>query len=248
MKIIVFSNKKGGVGKTTSALCFATALSTLSKKILCIDMDSQANFTAVSGGEKEVEGTFDFMKGESLNDVIQKNVCYDFIGADKRLSKAEIAFDTIGRESILRRAMTKVSGYDYCIIDTPPAMGILTLNALTAADEVIICCQADAFSVQGLAEFRQNIEGIQQNYNTRLKVAGILMTRHNPRTTITKQLEKVFGQAARAMNTRVFNTAIRENTAIKEAQAMKQNIFDYAPMSNGALDYMKFIKEYLGDL
>lgn len=247
MKIIAFTNKKGGVGKTTSALCTAAYLSVLGKKVLAIDMDSQSNFTQASDGEKGVQGVFDFMKGAPLEDVLQNAPRYDFIGADKRLSKAASEFDDVGREHILEYALKPVVGYDYCIIDTPPSMEILTLNALTAADEVIICCQSDGFSVAGLADMKHNIEGVQRWYNSRLKVGGILMTRYNPRTMIAKQLAEIFREAAETMDAKVFQNYIRENTAIRESQVMKQDIYTYKPTSHGAEDYAAFVREYLGD-
>lgn len=247
MKIIAFTNKKGGVGKTTSALCTASYLSFLGKKVLAIDMDSQSNFTQASNGEKGVQGVFDFMKGAPLEDVIQHGARYDFIGADKRLSKSASEFDDVGREHILEFALKQVAGYDYCIIDTPPSMEILTLNALTAADEVIICCQSDGFSVAGLADMKHNIDGVKRWYNPRLKVGGILMTRFNPRTMIAKQLADIFQKAAHTMDAKVFTNYIRENTAIREAQVMRQDIYTYRPTSHGAEDYAAFVREYLGD-
>ena len=247
MKIIAFTNKKGGVGKTTSALCTASYLSVLGKKVLAIDMDSQSNFTQASNGEKGVQGVFDFMKGAPLEDDIQHGTRYDFIGADKRLSKAASEFDDVGREHILEFALKQVGGYDYCIIDTPPSMEILTLNALTAADEVIICCQSDGFSVAGLADMKHNIDGVKRWYNPRLKVGGILMTRFNPRTMIAKQLADIFQKAAHTMDAKVFTNYIRENTAIREAQVMRQDIYTYRPTSHGAEDYAAFVREYLGD-
>lgn len=186
------------------------------------------------------------MKGAPLEDVLQNAPRYDFIGADKRLSKAASEFDDVGREHILEYALKPVAGYDYCIIDTPPSMEILTLNALTAADEVVICCQSDGFSVAGLAGMKHNIEGVQKWYNSRLKVGGILMTRYNPRTMIAKQLAEIFREAAETMNAKVFQNYIRENTAIREAQVMKQDIYTYKPTSHGAEDYAAFVREYLG--
>lgn len=246
MKIIAFSNKKGGVGKTSSTLCTAAYLGIRGKKVLAIDMDSQSNFTYASKGEPNVQGVFDFMKGAPLRDVLQNSEHYDFIGADLRLSKADSEFEDIGKEFILRNRLKTVKNYDYILIDTPPSMGILTLNALAASNEVVICCQCDGFSLHGLSEMKKNISGVKEYYNSDLNVAGILMTRYNPRTALTKNLSEIFAKAAKTMNTKVFENYIRENTSIRESQVMQTDLFSHAPHSNGALDYTAFIHEYLG--
>lgn len=248
MKILAFSNKKGGVGKTTSALCVAAYLSVLNKKVLAIDLDGQGNFTNASRGEDNVQGTLEFMKGAPLEDVLQKNERYDFIGADRRLSEHERDFDDFEREKHLRNALNNIENekYDYVVLDTPPSMGVITLNALAAADEVVICCQADGFSVEGLKSMRKNIEQIKTGYNPKLEVGGILLTRYNARTNLSKQLVPIFERAADAMKSRVFENYIRENTALKEAQIMRQDIYTYDPTSNGANDYADFVQEWLG--
>lgn len=248
MKILAFSNKKGGVGKTTSALCVAAYLSVLGKKVLAIDLDSQGNFTTTSNGAEEVQGSLEFLKGAPLEDVLQKNDRYDFIGSDRRLADHENDFNDFARESYLRNALKQVEDkYDYIILDTPPSMGIYSLNALSAADEVIIVCQADGFSVDGLKSMRKNVDQIKNSYNSKLKVGGILLTRYNARTNLAKQLIPIFDRAAEAMQSRVFSNYIRENTALKEAQIMKQDIYTYDPTSNGANDYADFVQEWLGD-
>lgn len=248
MKILAFSNKKGGVGKTTSALCVAAYLSQLNKKVLAIDLDSQGNFTTASNGDDAVQGTLEFLKGAPLEDVLQKNDRYDFIGADRRLADHENDFNDFARESYLRNAIKNISTqYDYIILDTPPSMGVITLNALAAADEVIIVCQADSFSVEGLKSMRRNIQQVRDSYNEKLTVGGILLTRYNARTNLSKQLIPIFKKAADAMQSRVFTNYIRENTALKEAQIMRQDIYTYDPTSNGANDYADFVQEWLGD-
>ena len=248
MVTIAMMNKKGGVGKTTTALAVAAYLGRSGKRVLAIDMDAQANFTQSSRGERGVEGAFDFLKGEKFEDVVQKASAYDFIGADKRLSQAEAEFrDVIGKEHLLEKALKTVRGYDYCVIDTPPSMEVLTLNALTAADRIVVCCQSDSYSVAGLAEMRKNIEAVREFLNPRIKVAGILLTRYNARTAVARQLSSFFADAAEAMDAKVFETAIRENTALKEAAVQRQNIFEYRGDSHGAEDYAAFTRELIGE-
>lgn len=251
MQTIVMTNKKGGVAKTTTALATAASLGMRGKRVLAIDMDSQANFTQSSGGEHGVLGTYDFLKSEdaSLADCLQHAEHYDFIGADKRLSTlASDLQNVIGREHILEKALRKVRGYDFAVIDTPPSMEVLTLNALVAADSVVVCCQADTYSVTGLAEMRKNFANVKEYYNPRLRVAGILMTRYNGRTMLAKELSKVFEHAAEAMTAKVFRSVIRENIALKEAAARAQSIFDYQSGSHGAEDYNAFVTELLSGM
>ena len=244
MKTIAFCNKKGGVGKTTSALCFAAYLSILGKKVIGIDMDSQANFTMSSGGEENVQGILDFMKNAPLEDVFQYNDKYDFIGADNRLSTAENEFNPIGREFTLKRVINKLDNYDFCIIDTPSSMGFLTLNALIAADEAIICCQAEAFSAHGFDEIITNINLIKENYNPHLSIAGVLITLFDKRANITKDMYNNFKNVTDSLNIKLFST-IRINAKLREAQNEHKDIFTLFPKSNGAVDYVTVVNEYL---
>lgn len=242
------TNKKGGVAKTTTALATAAWLGKHGYKVLAIDMDSQSNLTQSSAGEAGVCGVYDLLHGAKLDDCTQNGACYDFVGADKRLTKAASDFqNTIGRERILRTALKQASSYDYIVIDTPPAMEVLTLNALVAADSVVVCCQADTYSIAGLAEMRKNFENIRDFYNPRLRVAGILMTRYNARTMLAQELKDVFTHAAEAMGAKVFQSVIRENVALKEAALHEKNIFDYACGSHGAEDYGAFVQEFLAE-
>lgn len=245
MRVIVFSNKKGGVGKTTSALATAAGLAKAGYKVLAIDMDGQGNFGASSGGEKNVKGTYDFLKGDSLEAVLQSNGVYDFIAGDKRLSNAESDFPRIGSEGLLRKALKKVDAYDFVIVDTPPSMGLLTLNALVVANDLIICAQSDAYSVAGCMELFGNVELVRENYNENLRIAGILLTRYSTQTNISKQMLPLYEQAAQVMGALVFKTKIRENIKLTESQVMNKPIYKYAPESNGAKDYEAFLNEYL---
>ena len=248
MKTIVFCNKKGGVGKTTSALCFAAYLSILGKKVIGIDMDSQANFTMSSGGEDNVQGVLEFLKNAPLEDVFQNNGTYDFIGADNRLSNVEGRLDSpIGKEFLLKRSLPRLSDiYDYCIVDTPSSMSLMTLNSLIAADELIICCQAEAFSAHAFDEIISNIKLIKENYNPNLQIAGILITLFDGRSNITKEMYKFFQDTADDMGIKIFSSTIRINAKLREAQNKHKDIFTLFPKSNGAVDYISVINEYLG--
>ena len=135
--------------------------------------------------------------------------------------------------------------YDYCIIDTPPALSILTINALTACTGAIIPAQADIYSLQGIGQLNNTIQTIKKYCNPALTIKGIILTRYNSRSVLSKEVTEMIEQTAAELNTKVFDTKIRECTAMKEAQAMKQDIFTYAPKSNASADYNAIIKELL---
>ena len=241
MKVIAMMNKKGGVGKTTTALATAAYLGQFS--VLAVDMDPQMNFSLASGADLEQAGTFEFLKGEPIENCLQQCPKYKMLAASRALSRADKEFDQFGREHLLETALGPVKGYDYVILDTAPAMNVLTLNALTVADAVVICCQTDAFSLEGLDDIVTNINLAKQYYNPNLSIAGILLTRYNVRTKISEQALDEFWDKAKDYGTRVFATPIRENVAIKESQMRKIDIFSYNATCNASEDYAAFTKE-----
>ena len=133
--------------------------------------------------------------------------------------------------------------YDYIIIDTPPALGLLTLNALTAADEVIIPCQADIFSLHGMAQLRDTIATVREYTNPKIRIGGILLVRHNPRTVLSRDISATVAEAAESLGTKVFKRTIRECVALREAQLNKVDIFTYKMDTNAAMDYFEFVGE-----
>ena len=243
MKIIAMTNKKGGVGKTTTALCVAACLGRRGVSVLAIDMDAQGNFSQASGAKRETTGTFDFLNGSPPQSCIQKTKWYDLIAADARLSRAEKEFGQPGNELILRKALTRVKDYDYIILDTSPSMNVLTLNAFTAADAAVVCCQPDVFSLSGLDDLMKNINFSKAYYNKSLSVAGILLTRYESRTSIRGRTAEMFKERAKELDTQVFSTVIRESVAIKEAQMRQCDIFEYSATCHAADDYQSFTKE-----
>ena len=243
MKIIAMTNKKGGVGKTTTALSTAAYFGQSGYSVLAIDMDAQGNFSQASGAKREEAGTFDFLRGAPPENCIQKMQKYDLLAADSRLSRADKEFDQIGKEHLLQKALERVKGYDYVILDTSPAMNVLTMNAFTAADVAVVCSQTDSFSLAGLDDLMQNIELAQEYYNKELTVAGILLTRYDSRTSISGRTAEMFKERAKKLGTRVFETVIRESVAIKESQLKQCDVFDYSATCHAAEDYAAFTKE-----
>ena len=151
-----------------------------------------------------------------------------------------------GKEYRMKEALASVKKrYDFVIIDTPPSLGVLAINAMTAADWLIIPVQADMFSRDGLLHLDRAIRKYRQYCNPSLKIAGILLTRYSDRNVLSRNLKEVFDELAEQMGTLVFKSAIREAIAVKEAQVMHKSIFEYAPKSKSAEDYMNFIEEFL---
>ena len=247
---IAIVNRKGGTGKTTTALAMASGLVRKRKKVLAIDLDPQCNFSTVSRTEKDVIGVRELLmraKGITIEDAIQhREGSYDLICADPLLSAADKQLNQLGAEEELRYALGKLtSHYDYIVVDTPPHQGILTLNALIAADEVIMAVHADSFSTAGIMGIYQNIEAVRERRNAGLRIAGILVCRFNGRTQHGKFQLKQLRKLADAMQTKVYAATIRENVALEEAATAKESIWEYDAASHGAEDYDAFLKEFL---
>lgn len=243
METISITNQKGGTGKSTTALALGAALKKKGHKVLFIDLDAQGNLTYALGATGlNTLNAMELLEGKAQADKIQG----DIIASTPELAAAERALNKTGKEYKLKEALQSIKPlYDYIIIDTPPSMGILTINALTASDSVIIPAQADIFSLQGITQIKETIDAVREYCNKALKVKGIVLTRFNGRAIISKDLADVLKAEADKLGTRLFNTRIRECTALKEAQASQQDIFSYAPASNGASDYMQLTKEVL---
>ena len=243
METISVTNQKGGTGKSTTALALGAALQKKGHKVLFIDLDAQGNLTYALGATGlNTLNAMELLEGRAQAGKIQGNI----IASTPELAAAEKVLNKTGKEYKLKEALQSIKPlYDYIIIDTPPSMGILTINALTASDSVIIPAQADIFSLQGITQIKETIDAVREYCNKALKVKGIVLTRFNGRAIISKDLADVLKAEADKLGTKVFNTKIREGTALKEAQASQQDIFTYAPASNGASDYMQLTKEVL---
>ncbi|MBR1885954.1 MAG: ParA family protein [Schwartzia sp.] len=245
MKIIAISNKKGGVGKTTTALSVAAYLGQSGFSVLAIDMDPQGNFSQASGANRDEAGTFEFLSGRPIEKCLQKFPKYAMLAAGSRLSRAEKEFDQIGKEHLLQDALSHVTGYnyDYVILDTSPSMNLLTQNAFVAADAVVVCCQANFFALSGLDDMMSNINLVKKYFNPMLLVAGILLTRYNAKTRISAQATASFRDKAKQYGTQVFSQRIRENVTIQDAQMRQTDIFTYNPACHASQDYAAFTKE-----
>ena len=250
MEIIGVLNQKGGVGKSTTSLAVAAGMIRKGYKVLCIDLDAQCNLSDSMGAVHTGLTGYSVMDVISGNagvvESIQKTPQGELIAGSPALAGADMVITATGKEYRLKEALEPLAGvYDYIIIDTPPALGILTINALTAATGCIIPAQADVYSLQGIAQLFNTISVVKKYCNTDLMVMGILITRYNPRLVIGREIADMLRETAAQFGTKLYTSRIRECAAIKESQAVKKSIFEYAPKSNATADYSAFVDELL---
>lgn len=247
MKTVSVINQKGGVGKSTTAEMLVSALSLKGFKVLAIDLDAQGNLSYSLASDLNSPTILEVLTEEiSAKDAIKKARA-DVISSNKALAGADAFIADTGKEYRLKEALEKIAkNYDFCIIDTPPALGILTINALTASDSVIIPAQADIYSLQGIENLEETIKAVKKYCNPNLKIEGILLTRYNPRTILSREVSEMAEKLAEKLETKLFKSKIRDAVAVKEAQISQESLFKYAPKSNVTKDYEGFINEFLG--
>ena len=250
MLISTIVAQKGGVSKTTTAATLAAALAERGSRILCIDLNEQADLTDTLAAAEGTGGSLELFAGTPAAELIRptanKNI--DVIaGADNLATlEAVVSKASKGKAFILRAALKPIRRkYDYCIIDAPGAFNSAFLNALAAADSLIIPAQADYYSLKNIPTLIKNIRYVKSELNPGLSVDGILLTRYQGRRNISKTAVETLEAAREALETRVFKTKIRENSKIAEAPGHRQSVLTYAPSSNGAKDYRAFIEEYM---
>ena len=245
MQTIAIINRKGGVAKTSTAHALGAGLIKRGKKVLFVDLDSQTNLSHALAADMTAPDSMQVLTKEvTAADAIQRTEYGDIIAGSESLAAADANITATGKEYRLKEALNGLK-YDYIIIDTPAALGTLTVNALTAAVKIIIPVQAELYSLQGIGQLNEAITAVQQYCNPALTIDGILLTRFNSRAVISRDMQENLAEVAQKLNTRLFKTPIRECIAVKEAQARQQDIFTYAPRSNAAKDYDDFINEFL---
>lgn len=248
---IVLTNQKGGVGKTTTTSALAAGLGKKGNKVLAIDLDPQGNLGFSLGLDIDEGYTiYDVLMHEaSIEDAIQATDECDVIPSNILLSQAEIAFTDENRELLLKNALASVhERYDFIVIDTPPALNILTLNGYAAANHLIIPMASEILSLVGLAQLQETVEAVKDSVNPSLNVLGILLTKFNRRTNLAKDVLEMAETIAEQTESRVFETKIRSSVAAAEAPAHGMCILDYAPRSNPAKDYWAFVEEVYGEI
>lgn len=239
-------NRKGGVGKTATAHALGAGLSLRGYKVLFIDLDSQCNLSFDLGAKTAPLTALEVLTGSAkAEEAIQHTPGGDIIAGSPALAGADMTIEGTGKEYRLKEALEPLQ-YDFIIIDTPPALGVLTINALTASDRAIIPAQAEVYSLQGIGLLYEAIQAVKKYTNKSLIVEGVLITRYNGRAILSKDMKSNLEEIAQSLNTKVFQTPIRECISIKEAQAMQSDIFSYAPRSNASADYKALVEEILG--
>jgi chromosome partitioning protein len=243
-KVISISNHKGGVGKTTSAINIGAGLNILKKKVLLIDLDPQANLSQSLGLINEPINIYGALRGEYKLQPIEIRKGLDVIPSTLDLSGAEVELSSEpGREYILKELIEPLrASYDFIIIDSPPSLGLLTINSFTASDEILIPLQAQYLALQGLAKLVEVVDKIKQRLNKGLKVGGVFITQYDSRKVLNRDVVETI-QAH--FKDEVFKTKIRDNIALAEAPSQGLDIFRYNIKSNGAEDYLALSKEVI---
>lgn len=246
--VIAITNQKGGVGKTTTSCALACGLGMNQKRVLAVDLDPQGNLGFSFGLEIEAGATiYEVFKGTAaLQEAIRPVKYCDVITSNILLSSYEMEVGGKPRELILKNILASVSGYyDYIIIDTPPALNILTVNAYAAANYLIIPMVPEILSLLGVSQIKDTINTVRASVNPHLDVLGILLTKFNKRTLLAQEVREMAENIARQIGTIVFNTQIRASVSAAEAPAQGENLFDYAPRSNPTADYKALVSEVL---
>ena len=247
-KIVSVANQKGGVGKTTTAVNLSTILAKKGKRVLLIDADPQGNATSGIGMDKDVEfSTYDLLVSDkSLVNIIKKSEIKNLYICPSNINLAGAEVQLVSMMSREQRLKEKLdvykSKFDYIFIDCPPSLGLVTLNAFTASDSVLIPVQCEYFALEGLGQLFNTVELVKKHLNKNLEIEGALLTMYDARTNLSNQVVK---EVKKYFNDKVYRTVIPRNVKVSEAPSYGLPITVYDPISKGAKSYEKFTREFL---
>jgi chromosome partitioning protein len=244
MITIAISNNKGGVGKTTSTVNIAAGLQMLGKKVLVVDMDHQAQSTYHFGFDpkKIKHSIFEVLKGEvSYSDILVDRKGLHLLPSSAALRGVEF-LPIPAKEFLLRDSLEKVDEYDFVLIDCPPSLGILTLNALTYSNEIYVPLQVQFLPFHGMYNLFEAVETVKKRLNKKVDITGVIGTMYNAQKTINRE---VIEETEKRLPGKLFKTLIRDNVSLQEAPSWGKTIFEYKPDSHGAIDYMNLTEEIL---
>ena len=248
-KIITITNQKGGVGKTTTTLSLIGALVQRKYRTLGVDLDPQGSLGFSAGVDIENSVTiYDVLRGRApiRRAIVSSESMGDFIPSNILLSSAELEFNMPRRECLLREQLETVADdYDFIIIDTPPALNVLTFNAYVAAQGLIIPMAPEILSLLGIAQIRETIDTVRKYYNPDLEVLGILLNKFNWRLVLNREVEEMAQDIARNLGTKVFHTKIHTSVAVAESPAHGESVITYAPSSKPARDFKALLNELM---
>ena len=249
-KIITVTNQKGGVGKTTTASALVSGLHERGARVLGIDLDPQGNLGFTLGLDiGQVNTVYDVLKGTlPIEQAIYRTEYGDILPSDIMLSTAEMEFNAPRREFMLEQHLRAVrDNYDFIIIDTPPALNILTINAYVCSNALIVPMEAEILSLVGVTQLQETIETVRSTFNPNLKVLGILLNKFTPRFILSREVLDLADEVARQLGTRVFRSKIRRSVHVATAPAHGQSVMTYAPDCKPALDFQRIIDVVAGD-
>lgn len=252
LEIISVNITKGGCGKTTTVQMLGEILNKeYGKKVLCIDTDPQCNLTTVSGidlMECQTHNLYTLLKEEStLEECIVKSKYYDMIAGSLLLAYADTEFNQLGREYLLKERIEKAN-YDVILIDTPPSLGLLNIMSLTASTKIIIPTECSYLAMIGLEQLSNTIQSVRKHSNKQLEIAGILLIKYSSRVNINNAVLNGLEKMSTKMNTKVFESKIRETVKIKEAQSQQEPILDWDSSCSAVTDYYNFAKDLVASL